>query len=240
MIKKNTFFSKLKFFFLGLLFLVIFGIVVGLLITVWLDSKEDNQTTDASTKEKIETIEINKDDEDDSKNNISNSDTIDNEVANIPINDSTLLIGRDMSAGVYKLISDMPTAFYRISTTPQANFIDIKDNDVFSNFTYIKVEDDEYLTLIDARAVSIEDAPINSFEDIKNHHNVKYLVGKDIEPGSYTISPSETYGFIEISSEPISSPANIVLSSYITNSIDINLVRGQFFKVSQSKITPNY
>lgn len=156
-----------------------------------------------------------------------------------PIDDTALLIGRDLPSGVYKLVSDMPTAFYRISMTPQANFIDIKDNDVFSKFTYIKVEDGDYLTLIDADAIPLAEAPVTSFENIATHKNAKYLVGKDINPGSYTVYPDDKYGFVEISSEPINTPSNIVLSSYISSPISINLVEGQFFKISQSKITLN-
>ena len=123
--------------------------------------------------------------------------------------------------------------------TPQANFIDIKDNDVFSKFTYIKVEDGDYLTLIDATAIPLDEAPVTSFENIATHKNAKYLVGKDISPGSYTVYPDDKYGFVEVSNEPINTPSSIILSSYISSPISINLVEGQFFKISQSKITLN-
>jgi hypothetical protein len=235
MSKKITFFSKLKFLIMGLLFLIIFGIVIGLLITVALDSKNAEAQNLPSSSEKIEEIDT----EETSITEATMSFEPETSEFTIPADDTALLIGRDLTAGVYKLVSDMPTAFYRISMTPQANFIDIKDNDVFSKFTYIKVEDGEYLTLIDATAIPLDEAPVTSFENIATHKNAKYLVGKDINPGSYTVYPDDKYGFVEISSEPINTPSNIVLSSYISSPISINLVEGQFFKISQSKITLN-
>ena len=235
MSKKITFFSKLKFLIMGLLFLIIFGIVIGLLITVALDSKNAEAQNLPSSSEKIEEIDT----EETSITEATMSFEPETSEFTIPADDTALLIGRDLTAGVYKLVSDMPTAFYRISMTPQANFIDIKDNDVFSKFTYIKVEDGEYLTLIDATAIPLDEAPVTSFENIATHKNAKYLVGKDINPGSYTVYPDDKYGFVEVSNEPISSPSNIVLSSYISSPISINLVEGQFFKISQSKITLN-
>ena len=235
MSKKTTFFSKLKFLIMGLLFLIIFGIVIGLLITVALDSKNAEAQNPPSASKEI--AEIEKEEASISEGTIS----LEQETGEVttPIDDTALLIGRDLPSGVYKLVSDMPTAFYRISMTPQANFIDIKDNDVFSKFTYIKVEDGDYLTLIDADAIPLAEAPVTSFENIATHKNAKYLVGKDINPGSYTVYPDDKYGFVEVSNEPISSPSNIVLSSYISSPISINLVEGQFFKISQSKITLN-
>ncbi|WP_313019367.1 hypothetical protein [Acetoanaerobium noterae] len=235
MSKKTTFFSKLKFLIIGLLFLVMFGIVIGLLVTVALDLKNSEEQNLSNSSKEIEEI--------DTEESTISEETISMEPetgeVTTPIDDIALLIGRDLPSGVYKLVSDMPTAFYRISMTPQANFIDIKDNDVFSKFTYIKVEDGDYLTLIDADAIPLAEAPVTSFENIATHKNAKYLVGKDINPGSYTVYPDDKYGFVEISSEPINTPSNIVLSSYISSPISINLVEGQFFKISQSKITLN-
>ena len=235
MSKKTTFFSKLKFLIMGLLFLIIFGIVIGLLITVALDSKNAEAQNPPSASKEI--AEIGKEEAPISEETIS----LEQETGEVttPIDDTALLIGRDLPSGVYKLVSDMPTAFYRISMTPQANFIDIKDNDVFSKFTYIKVEDGDYLTLIDADAIPLDEAPVTSFENIATHKNAKYLVGKDISPGSYTVYPDDKYGFVEVSNEPINTPSNIILSSYISSPISINLVEGQFFKISQSKITLN-
>ena len=235
MSKKTTFFSKLKFLIMGLLFLIIFGIVIGLLITVALDSKNAEAQNPPSASKEI--AEIEKEEASISEGTIS----LEQETGEVttPIDDTALLIGRDLPSGVYKLVSDMPTAFYRISMTPQANFIDIKDNDVFSKFTYIKVEDGDYLTLIDADAIPLAEAPVTSFENIATHKNAKYLVGKDINPGSYTVYPDDKYGFVEVSNEPINTPSNIILSSYISSPISINLVEGQFFKISQSKITLN-
>ena len=229
MSKKTTLFSKLKFLIIGLLFLVMFGIVIGLLVTVALDLKNSEAQNPPSASKEI--AEIEKEEASISEGTIS----LEQETGEVttPIDDTALLIGRDLPSGVYKLVSDMPTAFYRISMTPQANFIDIKDNDVFSKFTYIKVEDGDYLTLIDADAIPLAEAPVTSFE------NAKYLVGKDISPGSYTVYPDDKYGFVEVSNEPINTPSNIILSSYISSPISINLVEGQFFKISQSKITLN-
>ena len=236
MSKKTTFFSKLKFLIIGLLFLVMFGIVIGLLVTVALDLKNSEAQNLSNSSKEIEEI--------DTEESTISEETISMEPetgeVTTPVDDTALLIGRDLPSGVYKLVSDMPTAFYRISMTPQANFIDIKDNDVFSKFTYIKVEDGDYLTLIDADAIPLDEAPVTSFENIDTHKNAKYLVGKDINPGSYTVYPDDKYGFVEISNEPINSPSNIVLSSYISSPISINLVEGQFFKISQSKITLNH
>ncbi|WP_347351417.1 hypothetical protein, partial [Acetoanaerobium noterae] len=116
MSKKTTFFSKLKFLIIGLLFLVMFGIVIGLLVTVSLDLKNSEAQNLSNSSKEIEEI--------DTEESTISEETISMEPetgeVTTPVDDTALLIGRDLPSGVYKLVSDMPTAFYRISMTPQA------------------------------------------------------------------------------------------------------------------------
>lgn len=57
MSKKTTFFSKLKFLIIGLLFLVMFGIVIGLLVTVALDLKNSEEQNLSNSSKEIEEID---------------------------------------------------------------------------------------------------------------------------------------------------------------------------------------
>lgn len=241
MIKENKILAKIKFFLFTLLFLLIFGVVIGLLVTLGLNAKQE---------EKIQSA--NKDSLDQTIDEIKNVDTILPSMAETeePIetvestiepeaNNTPLKIGVDLPSGIYKLISKEPTAFYRIATTYNADFINIKDNDVFSRFTYIEVNDGDFLTLIDADAIALANSPDHSVEINSTCQNDKYLVGKDIQVGNYNIIPEVSYGFVEITNSPTRSPSAIVLSSYITKPISVTLLEGQYIKISQSKIMLN-
>lgn len=234
MIKENSFFAKIKFYIFTLIFLLILGVVIGLLITVGLNNKQE-ETKLSNLENNNQIIDLTE--------KIDEPLTEVEENIDIPVvssqEDTPLQIGVDLPAGIYKLISKQPTAFYRISTTYNADFIDIKDNDVFSSFTYIKVDDGDYLTLIDTDAISLENSPNHSIKGDSTHQNVKYLVGKDIQAGSYNVSPDVKYGFVEVSNSPIRSQSATVLSSYITKPLSINLLEGQYIKISQSKIMLN-
>ncbi len=232
MSKETTIFTKIKNFFLILIFLLLFGAVIGLLITVAFSTADEKEIDPLNViaSEQLEDVE-----EDVDSDIPDTQEDIDSTTEPL-VEDVPLKVGTDIKSGIYKLISTAPTAFYRISTTTEADFIDIKDNDVFSGFTYIQVDDGDFLTLIDSEAIALDDSPNHSIDINANAQNIKYLVGKDINPGNYIVSPEVTYGFVEISTSAIRSNANIVFSSYINKPISIELYEGQFIKISQSKI----
>ncbi len=249
MSEKISFFSKLKYLFIGFVLLVMIGIAIGLLITVILDTREAEAQTlkevEEVSPEKIQEEESDETDIETPYEEVSDVKEVESSISETAepsrsvTPDEILLVGEDIPSGIYKLIADAPTAFYRISASSQPDFIEIKDNDVFSNFTYVKIENGEYLTLVDAKAIPLEEAPVTSFENVSTHKNAKYLVGKDISAGTYTVYPDKIHGYIEVSNSPISSPSNTVLSNYFSSPVSVSLSNGQFFKISQSKISVN-
>ena len=148
------------------------------------------------------------------------------------------VIGEDMPSGIYKLNAyEGQAAFYRISGSIKEEYYSITDNDVFNTFSYILVEEGEYLNLVDASAIPLEKASGSSVLQLRNS-NGKYLVGKDIPSGNYIVTPDEKSGYVEIAGSPVKSMSDILFSRIIHNSIPITLVDGQYIKLSSSRIEP--
>ncbi len=146
------------------------------------------------------------------------------------------VIGEDMPSGIYKLsANESQVAFYRISNNKKEDYYSITDNDVFNTFTYILVNEGEYLNLVDASAVSLEKSISTAVTDLKDSTG-KYLVGKDIAAATYNVIPNGKSGYIEIAVSPIKSLSDILFSRIIKEQIQITLLDGQYIKLSSAYI----
>lgn len=145
-------------------------------------------------------------------------------------------VGEDIPPGSYKLFArDKHPGFYRISKSDSNEYRDILYNDIFIHFTYIEIEDGQYLTLTDATATEEKTAPSFTAGE-EGYHSGKYLVGKDIPEGSYIVYPEKDYGYIEISSSPLPEDTGPLLSKYLRSPYAVTLSSGQFIKLSASYI----
>ena len=147
-------------------------------------------------------------------------------------------IGADMPPGIYKLTADEGQAgFYRISDSIKEEYYSITDNDVFNTFTYILVKEGEYLNLVDASALSLDQAKGSSALQL-SYSNGKYLAGKDVPAGTYKVVPDGKSGYVEIASSPVRSVSDIIFSRIIHESIQISLLEDQYIKLSSARIEP--
>ena len=113
-----------------------------------------------------------------------------------------------------------------IESAFRTNFLD-----VFSEITYVKLNEGEYLNLISSELISFED--INPIKlNLESVLNGRFLVGKDIEPGEYSLSPSINYGYVEITNSLRPLPEDVVKKSYFNEPLRVVLADGQFIKVS--------
>ncbi|MBP2026904.1 hypothetical protein J2Z35_000696 [Acetoanaerobium pronyense] len=241
--RKNKIIEKMKFFFLIVLFLSLVGGVLGLSVTVFLNQQKTfeeiklQQEAKAEEAKKIE--EEKKSSESLSVNEVKNTESMNSSFSSLSdisyVNDSNssnFKIGEDISPGVYMLSPiGNSVGYYRVSATSSPVMLEILDNDVFSEITYVKLNDGEYLNLISSELISFED--INPIKlNLESVLNGRFLVGKDIEPGEYSLSPSINYGYVEITNSLRPLPEDVVKKSYFNEPLRVVLADGQFIKVS--------
>lgn len=146
------------------------------------------------------------------------------------------LVGQTIPAGIYKLFApEKHPGFYRISKRDSIEYSDIIENDIFIRFTYIALEKGQHLTLTDASAVEAQHAPAFTAGE-EGYRSGKYLVGKDIPAGNYTVYPEKDYGYLEITSSPLKNENSLILSKYIRSPHNITVSEGEFIKLSASYI----
>lgn len=102
-------------------------------------------------------------------------------------------IGTDMPAGEYKLFTTetiMGMSYYDVCKDSSGSFSSIICNDNYSNFTYITLEEGQYLNMRDAYAVPVEELSAYQPED-GLYITGMYKVGFDIPAGEYKIKIDE-------------------------------------------------
>lgn len=238
--QKNNFLNKIKFFFLVFLFLSLVGAVLGLSIAVFMEQQKEFLETSIQEDIIEEENQINKDDElkpneilSLKKNqnfyveNILNTDLFDENQATF-----SFKIGEDIPPGVYMIspISDT-IGYYRITSSSDPALINIIENDIFSEITYVQVNSGEYLTLISSELTPFEDINPSNL-NIESVLNGKFLVGKDIPPGEYSIFPYINYGYVEVTNNLRGAQEDTLKKSYFDKPLKIVLSEGQFIRIS--------
>lgn len=145
-------------------------------------------------------------------------------------------VGTDIPSGTYKLIASSETpGFYKISRSSSDNYLDMSENDVFPTFTYVFIDEGQFLMLVDATAIPMDQAPPYIPQKGK-YLSGKYLVGKDIPEGNYTVYPERDFGYIEVAPAAVRDVSSLLLSKYIEGPFNINLSEGEFLKLSSAYI----
>jgi preprotein translocase subunit SecG len=138
-------------------------------------------------------------------------------------------VGTDLPAGEYKLFTKT-MAYYEVTKDSSGNFDSIICNDNFSNFSYIKVEDGQYLKLQSCFAVPAAEAP--AYEPTNGKYMPgKYKVGFDIPAGEYKVVSDGTMAYIEVSSNCLGTMDSIISNDNFENSKYITINDGNYFKM---------
>lgn len=143
-------------------------------------------------------------------------------------------IGTDMPAGEYKVFSVEDHASYTL--TNDARGEDYVAYMSFDTFSYVSVEDDQFLELKNSFAIPVEDAdPVVIENDIIDPG--VYRIGIDIDPGEYKVTATD-----EHASYTITGDANMndyIDYSSIEKSNYIEVLEGEYLELKNAEINLN-
>lgn len=228
--KKTSIFHKVKILFLAIIFLSLLGSLLGLFLNFIL---KDHSNKNTSAQGLLNNLNIRQsyasEKAKETEEKIIDAGTI--------YPDGKYQVGKDIPQGIYKLYSsDEAAGFYQISKSASDQNIDLIETGIFPSFTYISLSEGEFFDLIDATASPKDEArPYDAQTQNGKFISGKYLVGKDIPSGHYTVYPALNLGYIEISSSPVQDH-DILLSKYIKDPQPLNLVEGQYLLLSAAFI----
>lgn len=146
-------------------------------------------------------------------------------------------IGEDIAAGEYKLFSLSNAGAYMEITSDSTGSLDsIVANDNFDTFTYIAVDNGQYLNLKRACAISVDDIePYQLIDDM--YVEGTYLVGYDMPAGEYELEASSTVdGYWERSSDCSHTFDSIIANDNFDNSCYVTVYDGEYFKLTRAYI----
>jgi hypothetical protein len=146
-------------------------------------------------------------------------------------------IGTDMPAGEYKLFAKdtlIGMSYYELCKDSSGEFNSIICNDNYSNFTYLTVEDGQYLNMRDAYAVPAEELSPYEPEDGK-YVTGMYKVGFDIPAGEYKVKVDESslmgMAYVERSKNSKHQLSSIISNDNITEEKYITIKDGEYLKM---------
>lgn len=139
-------------------------------------------------------------------------------------------IGEDMPAGEYKIFTDS-MGYIELTKDSSGDLDSIIMNDNFSTFTYLTVEDGQYLKLQGAEAVPGGEAP--AYEPDGMYEAGMYKVGKDIPAGEYNVKQEEgaAMAYIEISTSSTGLVDDIITNDNFEGNKHITVEEGQYLKI---------
>lgn len=148
------------------------------------------------------------------------------------------------AAGMYKIGSDMPAGEYVLLGSDMAYFQIAKDstgllnsviaNDIFVNRSIITVEDGQYLTMKNCKAVAFDEAPKVQLVDGCLPAGT-YKIGVDLPAGEYKLIPAGM-GYVEVSTNSLHTLESIITNDMFESEQYITVKDGQYIKVSDAKI----
>lgn len=147
----------------------------------------------------------------------------------------TYAVGKDLKEGVYRLIArnDSAPAYYRVSNKNSTQDIDIYQDNIFINSTYVELKKGQYLYVSDADVKSLgEIEPYKADSGVYKEGG--YKVGFDLPAGRYSVSPISDVGYVEVSNSADKNDS--IIKAYIQKPLTIDLKDGQFIFISLSQM----
>lgn len=146
-------------------------------------------------------------------------------------------VGSDIPAGEY-LIQASGSCYMQVSTDSSGSLNSIATNDNFSDWRYITLLDEQYLTVRNGSFASIDDIdPITS--STGSYAAGMYKVGRDLEAGEYKI---EAIGncYLEVTEDSTGSLYSIVNNDNIKTGENryVTVLDGQYIEFSNAVMAP--
>lgn len=144
------------------------------------------------------------------------------------------LVGADIPAGEYKLISQGDKGYFGIST--DANGSDIIRNENFEGQMYINVCGGQFLELTRCTAVSASEAlpyrPVNGV-----YPPGEYKVGIEIPEGTYHLETNgEVRGYYSLEIPLINGARNIITNNVFSTAAYVSVTNGQILQLQRCRI----
>lgn len=243
-----------KVIFLLLIVLILFGCAVGAAVNVLAGSgmlsdkevqTEKNQTRKNQEKSRTDTAAKSDDSntKTDEETAIEDDKTASEEAASISgqsMDDgmyTLYVVGKDISAGVYRLTSDGTNgvSYYKVTDGKSTRNIDLVQDKLFTNTSYVQVKDGDCLYVVDADLESIDGEQPATGSAV--YPEGSYKVGLDIPAGEYTVTPQGKYGSVEISSSAVGNEPT--LKKYIQSPETLQLNDGEYVSISFCNMSAN-
>lgn len=149
----------------------------------------------------------------------------------------TYKVGTDMPAGEYKLFAQYDLAYFELTKDSSGSFDSILANDNFPNYSYLTVEDGQYIKIQHAIAVPIDNAPKSEPQDGVLPSGT-YKVGFDIDPGEYKVT-ADGLGYIQVDMNSKHTFEGIITNDNFEGDKYITVKEGQYLKLQNAFIKVN-
>lgn len=225
---------------------IILGIIGVLFVAGALGSKSDNKTSSNSvdsTKTETKTITNTTSGEKTTTSAITTTQTTTPTTAAVTttakttaaatvakvqkIKSGNYKIGADLPAGEYKIIADSGFSYMEVSKDSSGTLDSIIANDNVTTFTYITVEEGQYLTIKYGHALKMEDVtPYEPKEGL--YKDGMYKVGFDVPAGEYNVIGDGNFAYVEVSSDSYHGLESIITNDILDGNKHITVEDGQY------------
>jgi len=148
--------------------------------------------------------------------------------------EGTYKVGTDIPAGIYLLLAESNTAYFKISPASDPN--DIQANDIFPTFSYVTVKNGEYLTLVSCHAVDGNEYTPKAASKFPIGDGM-YNVGRDIAAGEYLLTATSANAYYKIS--PDARHDEIYANDIFSSNTYIRVSKGQFLTLTDCTAVRN-
>lgn len=242
MFSKLSIKNKIIVIVIFLVTIIFFSLVISFGVKNLFSSSLMNEQVEAKEAKKSENIPSKPDDntsteksENNDDNEIKNQIKKSNKKADIkevssdPLVPTFHNVGTDMKSGIYKLeCIDNDSSYYKITQTNDDGYEYIVEEELFSTFTYIEVENGQGLYVVDSSITPIKNA--KKYPSQSAYKDGKYKIGFDLPEGNYKVTSIGEIGSVEISTSP--KRKDTVFQQYISGEATINVTSGQYLKTS--------
>lgn len=146
----------------------------------------------------------------------------------------TYRVGLDLPAGEYYINTSSSYASIKVMSSSSLDYDDTRIYRSVNRFSYIAVEESEYLSISDASFCPVENAKKPVFSS--PYKAGMYLVGTDIPAGVYYIEVNDSSCYYEVLSD--AHAENCLFNDYFETFQYVELKEGEYFSLERGTMVP--